>query len=122
MKKRKKKHGICNPGIENPVQTANNKNCNRKAKKLKVEKEKLTSNRLSNSSCNLVTYGVERKQYKLQTIKIAAKKPKSSREEKEKLTSNRLSNSICNLVTSNRLSKSIYKKLNPWVLNPRGGN
>ena len=69
-----------------------------------------------------MTYGVERKQYKLQTTKIAAEKQRSSREEKEKLTSNRLSNSSCNLVTSNRLSKSIYKKLNRWVLNPRGGN
>ena len=58
----------------------------------------------------------------IQTIKIVAKKQRSSREEKEKLTSSRLSNSSCNLVTSNRLSKSIYKKLNQCVLNPKGGN
>ena len=69
-----------------------------------------------------MTYGVERKQYKLQTTKIVAEKQRSSREEKEKQTLNRLSNSSCNLVTSNRLSKSIYKKLNRWVLNPKGGN
>ena len=82
----------------------------------------MASNRLSNSSCNLVTYGVERKQYKLQTIKVAAKKQRSLREEKEKLTSDRLSNSSRNLMTSSILSKSIYKKLNRWVLNPKGGN
>ena len=58
----------------------------------------------------------------IQTIKIIAEKQRSSREEKEKLTSSRLSNSSCNLVTSNRLSKSIYKKLNQCVLNPKGGN
>ena len=57
--------------------------------------------------CNLVTYGVKRKQYKQQTIKIATEKQRSSREEEEKPTSNRLSNSSCNLVILNRLSKSI---------------
>ena len=59
-----------------------------------------------------MTYGVERKQYKLQIIKVAAKKQRILREEKEKLTSDRLSNSSRNLVTSSILSKSIYKKLN----------
>ena len=37
-KKRKKKYGIYNPEIENPIQTANHKNCNKKAKKLKGRK------------------------------------------------------------------------------------
>ena len=55
-----------------------------KQRSSREEEEKPTSNRLSNSSCNLVTNGVERKQYKLQTIKIAAKKQRSSREEKRK--------------------------------------
>ena len=58
-----------------------------------------------------MTYGVERKQYKLLTIKIATEKQRSLREEKEKLTSNRLSNCSRNLVTLNMLSKSIYKKI-----------
>ena len=37
-KREKKKHGIYNLGIENPIQIANHKNCNIKAKKLKGRK------------------------------------------------------------------------------------
>jgi len=43
------------------------KNCRKKSKKSKgrKKKKKLTSNRLSNCNCNLVTFGVERNQFQL---------------------------------------------------------
>ena len=63
MEKQKKKHGIYNPEKENPVQTI--KIAAKKPKSSREEKEKLTWNRLSNCSCNLVTFGLERKQYQL---------------------------------------------------------
>ena len=60
--KEKKKHDIYNPGKENPVQTI--KIVVEKQRSSRDGKKKLTSSGLSNSSCNLVTYGVERKQFK----------------------------------------------------------
>ena len=66
-RKRKKKHGIYNPGKENLVQTI--KIAVEKQRSSREEKEKLASNGLSNSSCNLVTYGVERKQFKIYILK-----------------------------------------------------
>ena len=57
------KHGIYNPRKENPVQTikivVENQRSSREGK------EKVTSNGLSNSSCNLVTFVAERKQFKI---------------------------------------------------------
>ena len=59
IQKRKKKHGIYNPRKENPAQII--KNCRNKERNSREEKEKLTSNGPSNSSCNLVTDGVKSK-------------------------------------------------------------
>ena len=63
IQKRKKKHAIYNLGKENPVQTI--KIAVEKQRSSREEKEKLISNGLSNSSCNLLTIGVERKQFKI---------------------------------------------------------
>ena len=63
IQKRKKKHAIYNLGKENPVQTI--KIAVEKQRSSREEKEKMISNGLSNSSCNLLTIGVERKQFKI---------------------------------------------------------
>ena len=60
-----------------------------------------------------------------QIIKIAIEKQRSSGEAKKILTSKGLFNSDCNLLTSEveRKQFKIYlKKLNQWVLNPKGDN
>ena len=57
------KHGIYNPRKENLVQTIKIAVENQRSSR--EGKEKLISNGLSNSSCNLVTIGVERKQFKI---------------------------------------------------------
>ena len=62
------KHGIYNPRKENLVQTIKIAVENQRSSR--EGKEKVTSNGLSNSSCNLVTFVAETKQFKIYIKKI----------------------------------------------------